>query len=323
MAYQTGTANNLSDLLSKLATFAQTLGWVVDKLITGTQPGLFVHNAHGYWSTGVGTSLYDTLYISGNTGFDTSVAWNAQPGTSMTYHGPWGTYYGVGTTNLTGPFTSYDFFGTPDYLHVVVQISPGRFRHFGIGILDKEGDYTGGHYAYGTRVNTGGSYIGRPDIAYHTYPLSDTVSATYNSSYYTSIVRADGLGTTLPHWFLFGSPTAGVGAMGSGCSVTGLAERPHPDTLAVVTSQSQLGAAVAPVPNAILGRSADGLWRRLGVVPDYGVCRMSGIAPRSRFSVNGDDWMIVPAMQLRDTTNAYGDGGDNSHLLGYAYRIVA
>ncbi len=320
MAYQTGAANSVSDLLDKLAIFAAPLGWVIDKFEPGALPQLFLHNDKGYWSLGGVTAGH--LYGFGNTGYDASKNYYQQPGSSWANHGSYGTYYGAGTTDLVGAFVSYDFFGTADYLHVVVQIGAAAFRHFGIGTLLKEGSYAGGQYAYGTRVS--GTYAGRPDVGYHTYPLNDAVNATYGSSYYTAVVRADNLGGSalLPHWYMFGSPGAGVGAFGLGAPVTDLTNRWHPDTLAVTSSQGTLGAIIAPMPNAIIISGADGLRRRIGTVEDFYICRMAGIAPRAKFEINGDTWMIIPPLQYRLTTDNYTDGGNNSYIIGYAYRMV-
>ncbi|RLM23668.1 hypothetical protein BIY29_10225 [Brenneria alni] len=331
MGYQTGTANDVSDLLEKLSIFASTLGWTVDKFVSGTSPELYLHNADGYWSFGVtrpSSSYKYALFILGNTGFDNALAWTAQPGSSYTNHGStsswFANYRGAGTTELVrgaGPFISYDFFGTAQYLHVIVQITAASFRHFGIGTLNREGNYTGGQYTYGTAYNPFGNSGVDSNPDYNTYPFCDR---TVYGDNFSSAVRADALGDSgsSPYWFLFGATLAGIGAIGLGGSVlynSGTYSRRHPDTMAVATSQSQLGAVIAPVPNAIMVIGADGLWRRLGIVPDIAVCRMMGITSRGQLELNGETWMIVPPIKYM------ADGrivGENSHVLGYAYRIT-
>lgn len=55
MAYFTGTANNPSDLLGKLRTHAETLGWVTDR---ASASEWLCHNADGYWSFNAGSNQW-------------------------------------------------------------------------------------------------------------------------------------------------------------------------------------------------------------------------------------------------------------------------
>ncbi|MDF5822031.1 hypothetical protein P4237_00005 [Pseudomonas aeruginosa] len=77
MAYFTGTANNPADLLAKVRVHAESLGWVTDR---ASASEWLCHTAMG-----TGHSMPEPICSSmaGNTGFDTSLAWNAQPGNSV------------------------------------------------------------------------------------------------------------------------------------------------------------------------------------------------------------------------------------------------
>ncbi|TQC33971.1 hypothetical protein EEB16_31290, partial [Rhodococcus sp. WS7] len=77
MAYFTGTANNPADLLAKVRVHAESLGWVTDR---ASASEWLCHNADGYWSFNAGANQFQ---MAGNTGFDNSLAWNAQPGNSV------------------------------------------------------------------------------------------------------------------------------------------------------------------------------------------------------------------------------------------------
>lgn len=319
MAYQTGTANTLSELLEKLASFATQLGWQVDKLITGDSPFLYLHNHAGFWSMGCGSNK-NILYIFGNTGYDSRTAYNAQPGSSASHHGA-SKYNGTTVSTPGGPYRRYDFFGTADYLHFFVEIAPGRFRHGGFGTLEKEGNYDGGQYVFGTFVSSSSTAVGLPTQAYHAFPFGNHHDAVYSSSLYVSAVRADRVEKPGPYWYLCGRDYAGVSAIGPGAPPYNATYMSHPDAFSVITSQSQFGAAIVPVPCSILVRTADGLWRRLGTVPDFFVCYMSGIAPCSIHEIFGEKWMVVPAMQFRESYDRYSDGGENSYLMGYVYRV--
>lgn len=328
MAYQTGSATDLSDLLEKLSVFAASLGWVVDGFTPGSSPTLFLHNADGYWSFGYGRTQYNSnnkkygLLVCCNTGYSGDSSWNAQPGSSYNAKGY---YSGAQTTDLNlSAYISYDFFGTAQYLHVVVQIAAGVFRHFGIGTLNKEGDYIGGQYAYGSIFSIANSGV---SFYYAVLPFADYIDSS-EARYTTSIVRADMLGgrNISPDYYPFGlqissAPTA-IGVTGSWYSASS-AYASHPDNFSIRTSKSALGAVVAPVPNAIIAICVDGLYRRLGSVPDMYPCRITGLTPRAQFDINGETWMTMPALAYRNTVDGnYGVIHGNSYDIGYAYRIT-
>nr|WP_249276997.1 hypothetical protein [Pseudomonas aeruginosa] len=110
MAYFTGTANNPSDLLGKLRVHAESLGWVTDR---ASASEWLCHNADGYWSFNAGANQFQ---MAGNTGFDNSLAWNAQPGNSV-QNNPYSSKGPTVAQLSGGPFTRYHLFATAAYLH--------------------------------------------------------------------------------------------------------------------------------------------------------------------------------------------------------------
>ncbi len=76
-------------VLANIASAAQSGGWTVDKNAVDSDGELYLHSAGNgnqrlYFSLRLG-SAYDNaerflLYVHGNTGFDASAAWDAQPG---------------------------------------------------------------------------------------------------------------------------------------------------------------------------------------------------------------------------------------------------
>lgn len=166
MTYETGTAVDLEDLLSKLSTFAVTThgGWTQGYL--NTTNGWFELNKGSYGSVSFKYPKVETaatLSVHQATGFiNTSTA----PGAHTADSGNGFNTTTTGHTNANletercvrnignGPFPSYYFFADDtapnDYIHVVVEPSTGMYRHFGFGLLTKFGDnWTGGAYAYG------------------------------------------------------------------------------------------------------------------------------------------------------------------------------
>lgn len=167
MTYSTGTATDLEDLLSKLDTFAQTThgGW---SSIYSSNPD----TTNRWFELKKGSLSFSSRYpASIGTGDTISIHHATGSSSSATAPGAHtadsGNGYNVGTggtsTNFlsercvsqigNGPFLSYHFFADDtanDYIHCVVEITSGQFRHFGFGILDKFGDnWTGGEYVFG------------------------------------------------------------------------------------------------------------------------------------------------------------------------------
>jgi len=172
MTYATGSASSLVDLLSKLDTFAQTThgGWTSIyspnpdttnrwfELKKGSLSfsmrypasiaagnAVSVHQATGSSSAATAPGLHTA---DSNNGYNT-----APGGTSANFLAE-RCVSEIGN----GPFPSYHFFADDtapaDYIHVVVEITTGMFRHFGFGKLDKFGNnWTGGEYVYGHFVN--------------------------------------------------------------------------------------------------------------------------------------------------------------------------
>lgn len=167
MTYETGTATDLEDLLSKLDTFAQTThgGW---SSVYSPNPD----TTNRWFELKKGSLSFSMRYPSG-IGVGDAVSIHQATGSSSSGTAPGahtndsGNGYNVGTGGTTGnfetercvhqigngPFPSYHFFADDvdeDYIHVVVECETNRFRHFGFGTLSKFGDgWTGGEYVYG------------------------------------------------------------------------------------------------------------------------------------------------------------------------------
>jgi hypothetical protein len=164
MAYQTGTASDQTDLMSKLSTFAQANGYTQD-YYNGTNRHLSLSRAS------------DSVYVS--------FAWDGVDyigmfqalGYSVTHdEEPWNQVddSGNGNSNFdtnpdrgrqvsaigNGSFTAYHFFAytSPSYaIHVVLEFAPGLYRHFGFGKMSKVGTWTGGAWCGGHLWNPAGS----------------------------------------------------------------------------------------------------------------------------------------------------------------------
>ncbi|HDR0690401.1 TPA: hypothetical protein QBZ75_000886 [Pasteurella multocida] len=319
MAYQTGSVASVEILLEKLKEFAQAQNWQINKN-NATQ--LYLSNKDGYWAFEFKNSFLFTIAC---TGFDGNRDAFNQPGSSVDERPDYSQIKTTTTHLENGKFVSYDFFGTSQYLHIVVQIEAQRFRHFGIGTLIKEGDYTGGQYAFGTYLSKGDENY---NSGYHNFGFS----SGYNN--FGAVVRADGLaGETKSPWYF--SPYRGwisdLNENGFGkylitlgrAAMYDTAYTIHPEQRLVIHSQSKFGQLLIPCPHSLIAHCRDGVFRRLGILPDRYECTMNGIPPRQILTISGERWMIIPAAHF-DARNIreIEKGSDNSGIQGVAYRIV-
>lgn len=315
MAYQTGNASSIPDLLDKLAEFAEVNHWVVDKLDSkaGT---LFLHNSDGYWSFGQTTySNFPVLAIAINDDFNPSLSWNAQTNSSAvncksTRYGSF--YKGVGTNFHTFPFASYTFLGCEQYLHVIIRVDSRRYRHFGVGTLNKDGFYDGGLYAYGTfSVNEVSTECG----AFPFLASINTNAMLGKGRDYPSVIRIENKD------YIFGNSVAGASAMGCGDATVSRNKKLHPDNLLITASLSSFNNTITLVPMSIYAYLASKQYQRVGVVCDFYVARIDSVTPGSIQEINGQKFYCCPATMYQSTTSNVTDE-DNSYDLGYFYRVI-
>lgn len=321
MAYQTGNAKSMSDLMSKLLEFAQPLGWVVDY---SSDNRWHIHNDDGHYEFAFNTNRENgTLWHYATTGYDAGQNSDNQPG-SCTNHSHEKIYPRTNAIH-ENEIVTYDFFGTAQYLHVAIQLSDARFRHFGVGTLDKEGDYLGGQYAFGT-------YILRWNKSHYGYETFGKDNLGFCQDRY-SCVRADFIGgdTRTPYYWTCNSehriksrPKSEFGKYVQGLGLSGgVYQVKHPDDWLVALSQSNFGNRLIPVPHSLIAQGVDGLFYRLGTIPDRYCCTMRGIFPRQILEIDGERWMIVPAKRFESTNAQYSpDKKETSGVIGVAYRLV-
>jgi len=338
MAYSSGTASSMNDLMSQLSTFCQANGWTQDQYTAesgGTHGKLSLHKGtvyvHFQWNSSIAASIamYQSLgFISSGTNIwaHTDDSGNG-PSTvpiatwdNPTYTGRYRLISEIGA----GPYTSHAFFqgnGVEDYVHVVLEFAPYIYRHFGFGILEKSWDWTGGEYAYAhCQTYTPDNYF--QDIL---LPSQGVASSTYANRFAT--VHAEGLpgepvnskwGTFAKFsalnssWsdrageyqirFLGGSPGGFIGN--------------H-----FINMPSNAGDGFLPLnANAIFYRdlspTPDNLYF-MGFQPDVRSLNMKSFSPKDEVSVAGDTWVIFPAVRKQNT----GDKNESENW-GIAYKKI-
>lgn len=180
MNYQTGTATSSADLLDQLQTFLAAQGWTVVwrfQIAQGTWRWANVSKSGFFWNLYEFLSVFDSfncpsafhLKLGFATAYNSGVDANAQTNDL----GRFGY-----VTDVVPPYTAYHFFegtgASGPYCYIAVEITPGQYRHFGFGVLDKTGAgaWTGGDFFFGTvwtLFSTSGNQPGTID----SYPFDD------------------------------------------------------------------------------------------------------------------------------------------------------
>lgn len=325
--FETGSATDLEDLLSKIDTFIAANGWTVDERNNTT--GDFAYN---------NTGGYDDIYVSHR--------WDPASKQHMSVHQALGYTGGTDSGNHTddsgngynttsshsntnidlerhvtdigdGPFTSYYIFEDDDYMHVVVEPVTDTFRHFGSGLLVKRGTWTGGAYSYGHRVPSGSQV--------HTAKTGNTLLDGHgNSALHAATLHAEGLTgeDAATKWLLpFGTTanptltdTAGEDrARGQGTFRGGPTSR----ELGQFPGTALAGAVPMYAISAWhLHKTLDRAYL-LGEMPDVAALNIRNFTPKEEVVIGGDTWVMFPyTLKTEDTID------ERSYFSGIAYKKV-
>ncbi|MAO60883.1 MAG: hypothetical protein CL549_16130 [Alcanivorax sp.] len=316
MAYETGVATDVIDLLAKIRSLADDLGWTIDR---HDPAELALHHADAGYFTLRATPEEDdiqtnwdpgpSISIWGHTGFDAGAAHNAQPGSS-------GGEYGR-TNALRGPFAAYHLFGTTQYIHCVIEIVPGEFGHFHVGRLDKTGAYTGGEYVTGTRWDyylAGTSYHNDASSNQHAVPFDGV-------SYYgpgQGAVRLDADGYT-GEWGAFKYIGSDSQAWGPLRLLDNHSRSPYSHYWVSTPNTVNALSPLAPILVAFLLRDTKTFLA--GAPADLRIVNMRNLTPGETITIGTDEWLCFPIKKRG--LERYGPEHEvNSGIFGFAYRKV-
>lgn len=342
MTFQTGSANDLADLLSKLSTFADTThgGWTA-----GYSPN--PQTTDGWFELHKGNLSVSAKYPLGAQGPAEHMSLHQASGfiNSSTAPGAHtadsGNGYNSGTTGHTnanllvercvrdigdGLMPTYHFFAddtaTHDYIHVAVQATSGMYRHFGFGNLVKFGDnWTGGEYVYGQYMDT--------DTNAHTSDVDH-------------VFLLDGLGATAARVrgatlrIASGLPNQGAAVWGVSAPLASASMLT--DTAGNIRQQIHGGTRAGmeargfgnPIGNGSSGlvpmHTISAFYRDpnnprvylLGHMPDVRILNIRNFTPGEEVTIGSDTWVVFP-MSIRTTALV----SNRSQYMGVAYKKVA
>lgn len=329
MAFQTGTSTSIENLLQQLSTFLQANGWTEEFANTG-DPGTI-----GFSKNSIFVSMQYTEATDGGT-MAMYQAGAADPSPTTE---PWTATddSGSGEDSTTpsafdnercvnvfaGPHTGFFFFENdsgPAYIHVVVEVDAGRYRHFGFGEVDKIGDWSGGEYCYGHRWDQSTSNrIDQPSSGFHNIGM-DSVTFVGNSSATMRVSGYPGEPNVATEWAIMGDTGGGLDTAGvarwrafGGWRASREFSMWHGFRISLASAFKPL----VPCPIELIDIvPAPDLARRVGFQADVRMANIGNIEPGQIISISGDDWYFFPWVRKQFLEN----DTEESWNAGVAYR---
>lgn len=296
MDYETGSATDPADLISKLGTFAAGDGWTVSSVSGGV---VFRKDTV---VVGVATDS-DEIFLRGAITYNSGAAWDAQTNNA-----------GV-TRDINcgaGPFPSYYFWSGAedgnDYLHVTFEIATGIFRHFIFGEIVKSGSYTGGVYVDGTNWTT--------DTNQQNFPYNGSSQCLCDSDCFLTAKShfwAD-YDSKANNWQPISNyndylTTRMVGS--------GRANGWNDFVNTFGVTSWNLRNIMAPM--YYFANRSSSLRSPLGRVPNMRRISLANLVPAEEITIGGDVWKVFPIVQRTDAIGTAPSAIPNSRYLGYAY----
>jgi hypothetical protein len=329
VAYQTGAATDMEDLLDKLSTFAQANGWTEDEFDT-VNGKLALHKNSVYvsfrWDTATPQhlSVHQALgYTGGNEpGNHTDDSGNGYNTTSSHVDSNLAQERCVRDLD-DGPFPSYFFFeqdASPAYLHVVAEKSTDVFRHFGFGELITVGDdWTGGEYAYGHyQINTS------PISQLNTMLLDGLFlqsSPSYRQAATIHVEDLPGEGASSKWGQIWGAThTTPPDDTATNAKVNiqgGFRGGPVARQFGVIAAGSQSGLIPAYPIWLLYRNNSNNRCYWLGTMPDIRGLNIKNFAAKEEIVIGSDTWVMFPLAQKTDSAVT-----DRTFNSGVAYKKV-
>ena len=304
MAYQSGVANSLPDFFDALQQFAAAEGWTVD-IYSAANSWMALNNGSCYvqfrWdSVGTFAGFHSTGFVNNSTapGNHTGDDGCGQLDSTAPYNSTVtsGRRAVLGTP---GPYTGYHFFtdDTTQYIHCVLEVSPGVYNHLSFGTIDKIGTWTGGQY-FGLQNGKN-----QPLSAYIPSNTGTSGANEMNS------LRVDGLSnqTAGSVWSLFTgrTTTPGVDRAGNARVLNPggwKGYNPWQAGFGMVRS-SPVSGYVPLIPVPVWWRDSSDYYL-LGFGPKVFTMNMANFAPQEEFTIGLNTYKVFPMVQKAESVDS-------------------
>lgn len=246
---------------------------------------------------------------------------------------------------MIGPMATslyaYHLFSNGDFVHLVIEETPGRFRHLSFGLINKYGSFAGGQYLTAScPVESSTTTAYAFNTTNHMVPFGSNGQATSRAAlasngYAGTYVRADIDGWTVgwrllsTGWYTndqadaygctsYANATNNRAGYNGGATQNSLHSLAH-DLAYHCSPQSYNG--LAPMLPCYVGVNRTpyvGTWTLLGEFPDVRFLNISNFNPGDELILGTDVWKIFPLWN-----KAYTLGAEPiSYDYGLAYRKV-
>ncbi len=315
MAFQSGVATSITDLWSKLKTFATgTLGWT-ELGTAGTNPvGSVLRSPAGaYYGIGYdGISTTNVINLCLMSGYTAGAAFSAQPNTS------WRNYIYTTVGPMAFPTTAYWFFGEAEYLYFVIEDVPGQFWHGGLGTLNKTHSFSGGHFACGTfdhtsSTITAGNYHGNDPLdGSRNYPFANVGSP--NATQRNNGIHINGISANM------GSTTDSYYGWASNLKTyTGA----YPTEYSRANNDFVGRTILHPVYVFAKGTFGGTAFQNLiGTAPNFANVNLKYIGGKEVLTLGSDDWYLFPIRKFNSSMSAVASTELSTGWLGIGYKRV-
>lgn len=295
VAYETGSASSTADLLTKIAAFAASNGFTVSA-VTG---GQVFHSG----SIVVGVNAAATqINMRGATAFNPANAWNLQT------NAPAKT--AVMSCVSSGPYVGYFAFcgdeGGQKYLHVVLELTSGKYRHLCFGQLVKSGSYTGGVYVEGVNWSQSTSHINVPDSGLHNTVCDSRSDFTGTNHMY---IDYDSKANNFQDITNISSHST------TKCSGNTRSLSMWDSLYKAQNMKWNIRTPLFPLEYFVGRPSA--LWSPIGRIPNMRYVNLRAIGPEDEIEIGGETWKCFPMVQRQDF--AVANTVESSGYYGYAH----
>jgi hypothetical protein len=331
VTFETGSATDIPDLLTKLESFMTSVSptaFSVDNAVAASSPIEFAFNDGdlGFWQI-ITQGATDEFIIHGSTSYSGAGVPN-EPGQAILLADD-----GHRVNNIAGPYDTYYFYMNADptvgpvYLYCVLEYAAGNYRHFHFGNIEKFGTWTGGAYYSGHLWEQGGN-SDRIDITSHRIPWDSNGSDGRDQGHMRfQLDEASGFNGVVPS----PSPKWGTPSTGSaGTDADGVAQTRiqwsirngwwgHHFFELGGSSQFNGFKPLMPIGCWLLDTTPTPDERYfLGFAKDVRYVNMDGVIPGQSIVQGGDTWDIFPLVKKRfDNDDLEGTGN-----MGIAYKRI-